>query len=346
MSKQHIYHYFKRTIPALIAVLTIVGCTGKVSQPEPSSTLAASPSPTIVATALPTSSIEPTLSPTPPSAPTPEPAVDKNVLYQDDFANPSSGWPKEKYDNFFIGYHEPDYYHIDVRSANDKELVPVPGKQSFGDVTVEAKIFTDPNNTATTGNFRYGLIFRRSGDQYYAFTISPRTKSWYVLKSSPSSLEVLKEGTEDSIQGLEAEDGLRVDTKGTTFFFRINDRLVGEVSDPDYAKGEVGLYVQTFDIPHVHVHFDSLTIRNVEAPQLICSVISIALNVRSGPSKSFDPPIIFLARGGRMEPLGRSPDGEWIRVKVEGSDQQGWIFNSAEFVSCNVAVADLPVIEP
>jgi hypothetical protein len=200
--------------------------------------------------------------------------------YQDDFADPSSGWPKEEFDNYFIGYHEPDYYHVDVRSPNDKELVPVPDKASYGDVTVEATVFTDPNNTAATGDFLYGLAFHRSGDQYYAFTISPRSQKWAVLKSSPNQLEVLKEGSDDSIQGLKAADNIRVDVQGSTFFLHINDRLVDQVSDSDYAEGEVGLYVQTQDIPRAHIHFDSVTIREVEAPQLVCSVTSIAMRVR------------------------------------------------------------------
>ena len=36
-----------------------------------------------------------------------------------------------------------------------------------------------------------GLAFRRSGDQYYAFAISQRTKKWYVLKSTPNALVIL-----------------------------------------------------------------------------------------------------------------------------------------------------------
>jgi len=274
----------------------------------------------------------------------PQPEQTK-VRYQDDFADPASGWPKEEFDNYFIGYHEPDYYHVDVRSPNDKELVPVPDKASYGDVTIEATVFTDPNNTAATGDFLYGLAFHRSGDQYYAFTISPRSQKWAMLKSSPNQLEVLKEGSDDSIRGLEAADTIRVDVQGSTFFLHINDRLVDQVSDTEYTEGEVGLYVQTLDTPRAHIHFDSLTIRDVEAPQLVCSVTSNAMRVRSGPSTTFDP-IEFVAREERIKPQGRSLEGDWIKVRVEGSDKQGWIFYHPSWLSCNFAIADLPVIEP
>ena len=57
------------------------------------------------------------------------------------------------------------------------------------------------------------LVFRRSGDQYYAFTISPPTKKWEVFKSSPSGLVTLQEGVEESIQDLDVDDLLRVDLR-------------------------------------------------------------------------------------------------------------------------------------
>ena len=90
-------------------------------------------------------------------------------------------------------------------------------------------------------------MFRRSGDQYYAFAISQRTKKWYVLKSTPNALAILAEGTDDHIHDADVGDVLRVDAQGSNFSFSINDQLVNQVTDADYATGEVGLYVQTFD---------------------------------------------------------------------------------------------------
>ena len=114
------------------------------------------------------------------------PVSDANILFQDDFTNPATGWPEDKFDNYFIGYHEPEYYHIEITSPNSKTTVFEPQKKSFEDVTIELDVLTVSAKTAAEGDFRYGLAFRRSGDQYYAFTISPRTKKWFVLKNSPS----------------------------------------------------------------------------------------------------------------------------------------------------------------
>ena len=163
------------------------------------------------------------------AAPADQVPAQGGVLYQDDFTDPKSGWPNNlEFGNYYIGYHEPNHYHVEVHVPHDSAVVAVP-KRSFTDFTMASKVVVAPNNTAKTGDFRYGLVFRRSGNQYYAFVVSPRTKSWSVLKSSPSGLVELKKGSSDSIQGLTAEDTLRVDVKGSTFFFHINDQAVGQV---------------------------------------------------------------------------------------------------------------------
>jgi hypothetical protein len=47
-----------------------------------------------------------------------------------------------------------------------------------------------------------------------------------------------------------------------------------------------------------------------------------------------------------VEPVGRSADGQWIKVKINGTEDQGWVFNSSGFLSCNASVKLLPIINP
>jgi len=154
----------------------------------------------------------------------------------------------------------------------------------------------------------------------------------------------LTEGTEDSIHDLDVDDTLRVDAQGPNFFFHINDRLVAQVTDPDYPSGEVGFYVESVDAPNAHIHFDTLTIRNVEL-SMMCDINTMALYVQSGPGKTYSS-FAVLSNGDTVPPLGLSPDGEWIKVKVEGSENEGWVFNSEGFVSCNAPVDLLPTVSP
>lgn len=334
------FYRYQWIAPILILALTVVGCANQLDVPSTENVVIPTPQPASPEESNPT----PTAGSDP--VPTPEGSVQEDVLYGDDFTDQTSGWPKENFDNYFIGYHEPDYYHVQVQSPNDKTLVPMPEKPVFEDVTIEVEVFTDLDNTAADGDYLYGVVFRRSGNQYYAFVISPYTQKWYVLKSSLNALEVLGEGTDDSIRGMsvETQDTLRVDAKGSSFFFHINDRLVEQFSDPDYGSGEVGFYVQTFDRTRIHTHFNSITIRDVQPP-LMCRVIAALLYLRSGPSTVFAP-LTFLTEGERVEPLGQSTGGEWIRVRVESNDRQGWVVNTPNYVSCNIAIADLPVVEP
>jgi Bacterial SH3 domain len=270
-------------------------------------------------------------------------AAGSAILYQDDFTNPATNWPDRKFDNYFIGYHEPEYYHVEVTSPNYKTTVFEPQKRSFNDFTLELQVLTVSKKTSPTGDFRYGLAFRRSGDQYYAFTISPRTKKWFVLKSSPSGLTVLEEGTDEHLHELDNDDALRVDAQGPNFLFHLNDQLVGQVTDPDYASGEIGFYVESFDSAKTHIHFDNLIIRELTL-SLGCTISEGTLYVRSGPGKTY-PQIALLSKGDTVKALGISPN-RWVKIVVEGSSEPGWVSYSEGFMSCAPTVDLFPVVKP
>src|SRR5512133_673549 len=156
-----------RPILIVVTVCLLViaaGCTGNVPATEAPAT-----SPAPVASAAPTQ--EATAGATQ-EATAVVPVSGGDVLYQDNFTDPSTGWTQDKFDNYFIGYHEPEYYHIEVTSPNYKTTVFPPGKQTYGDYTVEVMVLTSSTKTSPVGDFRYGVAFRRQGDQYYAFTIS------------------------------------------------------------------------------------------------------------------------------------------------------------------------------
>ena len=275
-------------------------------------------------------------------APAPQ-GSEAKVLYEDDFTNPTTGWSERKFDNYFIGYHEPEYYHIEITTPNQKTTVFGPSKESFGDFTTELQVLTVSAKTAAEGDFRYGLAFRRSGDQYYAFTISPRSKKWYALKSSPSELVVLAEGTDDGLHELDNDDTLRVDAQGPNFLLHINDHLVGQVTDADYTGGELGFYVETFDATNTHIHFDDLKIQDLTL-SLSCTVAEGTLYVRSGPSKT-NPQIAVLSIGDVVQALGISPN-RWIKIVVKGSDQPGWVSFSEGLLTCTPTVDLFPTVNP
>jgi hypothetical protein len=328
---------------ALLLITVLVGCTGQV--PPPTSAPASSPTgepalPTQEPGASPT---EPGVEPTAASAPSP----DANVLYQDNFTNLASGWPSADFGDYFIGYHEPEYYHVEIKTPNAKApVVSIPDSEtnSFPDATIELQVLTVSGRTATDGDYRYGLAFRRSGDNYYAFTISPTTKTWQVLKSSPSGVVVLDEGVDQNIHELDVDDLLRVDAQGPNFLFTINDVLVGQMNDADYPEGEIGFYAENLTNTNTHVHFNTLTVRSVKFA-LSCSINEGGtVNVRSGPGQA-NPTIGTLSSGDSVRALGKSSNN-WIQIVMEGSDVPGWVSYGEGYMTCTPSVDLFPIVNP
>jgi hypothetical protein len=193
-------------------------------------------------------------------------AGSEGLLFDDDFTNPEGGWPKIDFDNYRFGYHPPDYYHVEVKAPHDS--LPVFRGLKFGDVSVETTALVD-HTTTETGDYRYGLALRRSGERYYAFTVSPRSQTWNIAKHSPQGLTILAEGSVQTLQGFapagvtpDKKDDLRVEAVGPDFAFFVNGDEVGRVSDAEYADGDVGFVVETLDEPLVHVHYDSLIVKS------------------------------------------------------------------------------------
>jgi hypothetical protein len=269
---------------------------------------------------------------------------DPTVLVSDDFRDASSGWPpSQEFGNYFVGYHEPEWYHVQVNEPNEHVPVLLEG-QSFEDASVESEMFVETSFSDPSGDFRYGLVLRGAGRQFYAFTIDPRNGTWAVLKSSPTSLETLAEGSEASIQGLQqaTADTLRIDSIGPDFQFYINDNLVVELEDGAYGSGEAGFFVQTFDSPRVHIHYDTFTVRQVQPPAPVCIVTARSLHLRPGPGVAYVPVLRVLSMDTRLTPLARSDFLPWIQVQVEETGETGWVYAGEPYAACNFDVNELP----
>src|SRR5688572_10289086 len=194
--------------------------------------------------------------------------LNARILYRDEFRNPSSRWNQGMFDNFsasYVRFSGRRYYEIQAQEPNAQYLAYVPNAREYGDVNIDIKVISEAESS---GDFRYGVVFRRSGDQYYAFIVSPRTQAWYFLKSSSAGLQTLREGTDERMRGLDTRNALRVETYGSTFLLFINGRFIDWISDGDYASGEVGLFAETLDSPDALVRFDSIIIWNVPPAEL------------------------------------------------------------------------------
>jgi hypothetical protein len=72
-----------------------------------------------------------------------------------------------------------------------------------------------------------------------------------------------------------------------------------------------------------------------------CTVEARNLNVRSGPSTLYEPPVGVVARGTFLKPVASGADGQWLRVQASGL--YGWARFAPEYMSCNIEAASLPI---
>lgn len=69
------------------------------------------------------------------------------------------------------------------------------------------------------------------------------------------------------------------------------------------------------------------------------ATLNQGLNVRGGPSTLFNPPIGSLAAGETVDVLGRTPAGDWLKIRYYNGD--GWI--AAGFVTLSGDQTQVPV---
>lgn len=174
------------------------------------------------------------------------------VLFQDDFAQPTTGW-----DRYMVAEGIMDYdsggYRILV-NALETNFWATP-RQNFADVRVEV----DTGKLAGPDENRIGLICRYSNANYYFFIIT--SDGFYGLglfKDGAASLlgqtEMLSSSNIN--KGL-AVNHLRADCLGSTLTFYVNGIQVAQAQDATLAAGDVGMLAGTFGTPGVDILFDN-----------------------------------------------------------------------------------------
>lgn len=210
------------------------------------------------------------------------------VLVKDQFIDPESGWPEFNDETTLFGYHPPDYYHLQL-SVPNQTAVAFSGADLI-DFTAEADIFIEATG-GETGNFEYGLAFRRQGDNYYTFSVDPRTQRWIAQRVTGDEVTQLAEGTDTSIARAKDINQLRVDAQGSQFVLSINGQAVSLIEDNNFSNGDFGFYIRTIDEEFIHIHYDALTVRQVDFPidadlALLIDDSEIVEEVPAGPFPS------------------------------------------------------------
>jgi hypothetical protein len=228
--------------------------------------IACGPTPTVEPTRAPTeppptSPPEPTATPRPSPMPEPSPVPTTapppaDVLFEDDFSDPNSGWDVVQFTDGEVGYRDGYYFG---RTTGVAGMVWGMAGQNLADVVIEVETtqFSAPAND----NNAYGVmcrvqpdndsyLLRISGDGFYAIhrVVDGRFEELVGWTTSP----LINQGN--------ASNQLRVVCDGSTLAMFVNGQFLAETTDTMYTSGDIGLAVTTFEEEETEVWFDSLVV--------------------------------------------------------------------------------------
>jgi hypothetical protein len=188
-------------------------------------------------------------------------APSTNIIFQDDFSNPNSGWEVGDYGSGSVGY-ENGYYFV-IGTGAGVNMYGAAGK-SFGDVivSVDATAVQGPSND----NNGYGVICRKDPD--------PSSDNGYYLRISADGYYSIAKADENGFTDLVAwteSSTVRQGTKsnsivasciGNTLKLEVNGVVLAQATDSTYSTGDVALMAVTYEESSTtKVQFDNLVVR-------------------------------------------------------------------------------------
>jgi hypothetical protein len=182
-------------------------------------------------------------------------SVSGAILFQDDFANPSSGWDRLQAAEGIMDY-DAGGYRILV-NALETNFWATPHR-SYADVRLEV----DAGKLGGPEENRVGLICRYSGADYYFFML---THDGYFGIGIFTGDQAALLG-QDQLQFSPAIhtgvniNHIRADCTGQSLTFFVNGQQLASVQHAGLTQGDVGLLAGTFSQPGVDMFFDNFVV--------------------------------------------------------------------------------------
>ncbi len=185
------------------------------------------------------------------------PANGNQVLFQDDFSDPASGWATVRETDQVMAY-EDGGFRIWVNQPNF-DYWSVPGLR-FTDVQIEVDI----QKIGGPDDNDIGVICRyKNSDNFYGFLISSDGYYGISERQNGEHQVIGMDGMKHSsaIQTGSAKNHIRADCIGNTLTLYVNGVKLVQVEDSSLAVGDVGLLAGTFDEPGVDILFDNFMVK-------------------------------------------------------------------------------------
>jgi len=204
---------------------------------------------------LPTITVPVPYTPRPTLPATPVPPTGQ-ILYQDQFDDPNSGWTTGDYDTGIYRYTD-GYYSI---LANEKDLMEwgIMGG-FFADAAIEVDVL--PVYLPKDNNNAFGVLCRAQPDgDGYAFRISG--DGYYsIYRVTGDDFTPLVDWTESSVilQGGQSNH-LKVVCNQMELLFLVNGTIIASVEDATFDRGDVGLIATTYEDDPTEIFYDNLKV--------------------------------------------------------------------------------------
>ncbi len=178
-----------------------------------------------------------------------------SVLFQDDFAQPTTGWDRLLVTEGVMDYYSGGYRMLVNSLQTNFWATP---RRNFADVRMEV----DTGKLAGPDENRIGLLCRYNGKDYYFFIIT--SDGFYGMGLYKDGLATLLGQSEmlasTNINKSMAVNHLRADCIGNTLTFYVNGFQIAQAQDSTLPSGDVGLIAGTFAEPGVDVLFDNFVV--------------------------------------------------------------------------------------
>lgn len=192
-----------------------------------------------------------------PKAPDQNPPSD-DILLQDDFSNPDSGWEIGEYDGGSVGYASGHYF---VTASSPNEFMWGLAFYTFTDVIIE--LDTTQVNAPSNDNNAYGVWCRvQANDDGYTFLISG--DGYYAIhKVVDGEYEDLVDWTSSNVinQG-NASNHIRAICDGPDLALFVNGERLATATDTTYTTGDIALAAASLEEDSLtEIHFNDVVVR-------------------------------------------------------------------------------------
>lgn len=180
-----------------------------------------------------------------------------DLLFQDGFTDPTSGWDRVRTTEGMTDY-EAERYRIVVNASN-ADYWSNPGL-SFGDVVIDV----DAGKISGPNDNDYGLLCRYQDTRNFYFLIISSDGYYGIGKVEDGEQQLLAPPQmyhSEFIRIGEDSNHIQAICSGSDLKLTVNGDLLAEASDSSFNTGDIGLIVGSFDDPGVDIWFDNLSVR-------------------------------------------------------------------------------------